>query len=350
MICKQFACSQHISLLKRITRRKENLLRRNRISYRKNRLQERLVEIVTDTSHLTGRRHIHAQHRVSLLKTCKRELRWLHTYVIQVERTLLRSCRMLAEHNLRSEFYEVNLQHLRHEWKTTWSTQVALYDLNLVLLSEELDIERTGNLKRTGNLAGNLLDPSYSLHIKFLRRELDSGITGVHASILDMLRNGISENLTLIRYSIELDFLTPVHEFTDDHRMLLRYIWRKRKEPSELFLIVANVHGSTWKHIRRTHEDRETYLIDELVYVIHSRKLAPLRLIHAQRIYDAWEFISIFGLVNVASLGSENRDSWLVQPEGQVIRNLTAHWNDYSMRILQFDDIHNSFISKLIEI
>ena len=44
----------------------------------------------------------------------------------------------------------------------------------------------------------------------------------MHTSILDMLRNCIGQNLTLIGNSIELDLLATVHELADYHRMLLR--------------------------------------------------------------------------------------------------------------------------------
>ena len=72
---------------------------------------------------------------------------------------------MLAEHNLGSKLDKIDLQHLGDEREASGSPQVTLDNLNLVLLVQELDIERTGNLKRTCNLAGNLLDSADSVTI-----------------------------------------------------------------------------------------------------------------------------------------------------------------------------------------
>ena len=119
---------------------------------------------------------------------------------------------------------------------------------------------------------------------------------------------------------------------------------------SKLLLIIANIHGSTRKHIRRTHKHRETDLGNEFVHIIHSRKLTPLRLIHTQSIHNAGELVPVLSLVNVASLGSENRHTALVKPESQVVRNLSTHGNDHSMRSFKFDDIHYPLEGKLIEI
>ena len=73
---------------------------------------------------------------------------------------------------------------------------------------------------------------------------MDRGIAGVHAGILDMLGNCVSEDFTAIRNGVELDFLAAVHELADDHRMLLRHVGCQREEMPELLLIIADVHGS----------------------------------------------------------------------------------------------------------
>ena len=56
---------------------------------------------------------------------------------------------------------EVALQHLRHEGETAGSPEVTLHDLNLISLSQILDIERTGNVQLTGNAATDFLDGTH---------------------------------------------------------------------------------------------------------------------------------------------------------------------------------------------
>ena len=112
MVREQPACTEQISLLEGVTGGNEHVFGRDLIAYGKHGLQQGLVEIVAQTSHLAGRSHVHAQHRVGLLKPGERELGSLDTYIVQVERTLVRRDRLLAEHDLGSKLYEIDLKHL----------------------------------------------------------------------------------------------------------------------------------------------------------------------------------------------------------------------------------------------
>ena len=64
----------------------------------------------------------------------------------------------------------------------------------------------------------------------------------MHSGIFNMLRDSVGKHLTAVGYSIELDFLAPVHELADNHRMLLGDVRGKRKEMAELLRIIAYVH------------------------------------------------------------------------------------------------------------
>ena len=87
------------------------------------------------------------------------------------------------------------------------------------------------------NLLRYLLDSTHGLDIEFLRRELDGGIARMHASKLDMLRDGISHNLALVGHCIHFDFLGTLDEARDDHRMLLAHIGSHLEEAHQLVLI-----------------------------------------------------------------------------------------------------------------
>ena len=84
---------------------------------------------------------------------------------------------MQPQHDLGGQFDEIYLQDLGHEGEAPGCTQVAFYDLDRILLREELDVERTGYPEGSGNGACDLLDPPDSLDVKLLRRELDGGVT-----------------------------------------------------------------------------------------------------------------------------------------------------------------------------
>ncbi len=94
---------------------------------------------------------------------------------------------MKPEHHLGRKLDEIDLKHLGDERERSGSPKVTFYHLNLVILCQELNIERTRDIQSAGNSPGNLLNATNSLYVKLLRRELDRGIARVHASIFNML-------------------------------------------------------------------------------------------------------------------------------------------------------------------
>ena len=128
---------------------------------------------------------------------------------------------MQSQHNLGGKFDEIYLQDFRHERETSGSTQVALDDLDGVLLGKELNIEWSRDPQRSRYGPGYLLDAPDGFDIKLLRRELDRGITGMDSRIFDVFGNGVCYDLAFICDSVEFDFLCPLVEFADDYRMFL---------------------------------------------------------------------------------------------------------------------------------
>ena len=64
---------------------------------------------------------------------------------------------------------------------------IALNHLNLVILSNELDVEWAGDIESISNLPGSLFDSAYSLGIKVLRGKEESSVARVDAGILNVL-------------------------------------------------------------------------------------------------------------------------------------------------------------------
>ena len=71
------------------------------------------------------------------------------------------------------------------------------------------------------NLLGYLLDAAHGLVVELLWRELDRGIARVHTGKLDVLRDSVCYNLTLVGHGIHLNLLGTFDEAGDDHRVLL---------------------------------------------------------------------------------------------------------------------------------
>ena len=154
-----------------------------------------------------------------------------------------------AQHDTRSNIYQVDFQHFAYKREGTRRTEVALDNFDLVLSCQILDIKRSGDIQLPGYLSGDTFDSADSLDIQFLRREHDGRVAGVHAGILHMLGDRISDDLAVARHSIHLDLFGIGHEFGDHHRVLLRHIRREGKELMQLLVVGADVHRCAGEHI-----------------------------------------------------------------------------------------------------
>ena len=63
--------------------------------------------------------------------------------------------------------------------------------------------------------------------------------------ILDVLGDGIGDDLSPVGYGIEFYFLGPLVEFAHNYRMLLGNLGGKRQEMAQLLFVMADVHGRT---------------------------------------------------------------------------------------------------------
>ena len=226
------------------TRRDEHGILRNRITRGNQRVEHSLVEVIAQTAYLTRRAHIHTQNGIGILQTCERELRGLHTDAIDIELALFGLLIRCIEHDLRGSLDEVALQDLRYEGERTGCTEVALDDLHFAVLGQELDIERTADVQFGSDLMSNLLDLTDGGEINVLCGEYHRGIARVHTGILNVLRDGILDHLSLIGHGIELNLLRFGHELRYHHGELLRNLGSHIEETMQLLFIVADVHGS----------------------------------------------------------------------------------------------------------
>ena len=168
---QQTAGVEQVGLLKCVAGGYEHPLGRHVVAHGYHRSDKGLVEAVAEAAHLACGSHIHAQQRVGLLQTGEGELAGLHAHVAQVEGIAVRLLRMESEHSVCSKFYQVDLEHLGYEREAAGSPEVAFDDLYVVLLGEELYVERSGDMQFGGDARCHLFDAAHRLDVEFLGRE-----------------------------------------------------------------------------------------------------------------------------------------------------------------------------------
>ena len=134
--------------------RQQDVLLRQGEPGREDGLEEGLVDVLAQAGDLAGRGHLDAQVRVGALEPGEGELRRLDADVVEVEG---RSCRcgragpcMAAD----GQLDEVRPGHLGDERERARGPQVALDDLDGVVLGDELDVERAGDARGPGRSRG----------------------------------------------------------------------------------------------------------------------------------------------------------------------------------------------------
>ena len=350
-MCQElFGCIEHLCLLLGTTGREQNGMLRNALTHGKHTLEQSLIGVVAQAANLSGRTHIHTEHRVCFLQTVERELAGLDTNVVEVEEILIGLLHRLTEHHPGSQVDEVDLKHLAHKGEGAAGAEVTLDNHDVVFTGHELNVERTGDVQLLRNLTADTLDTSHRFDIELLRRQLQSGITRVDTGKLNVLTNGISHDFSLLSHAIEVYFLGMLNKLADDHGMILTHVGCQFQEALEFFAIGTHIHGRSGKHIARTDKNREADTVNKLINVVHRRQRAPLRLVDTIAGEHLRELRTILSIVNVFGCRTKDVDILSIEIHGQVVRNLATRGDDDAIRILHVDDIHDALKGQLIEI
>ena len=71
----------------------------------------------------------------------------------------------------------------------------------------------------------------------------------MHSGILDMLRDGIFNHLTLIGYGVKLNLLGLLHKLRHHYGELLAHLSCHGEETLQLVVAMAYVHRSSREHV-----------------------------------------------------------------------------------------------------
>ena len=232
------------------------------------------------------------------MQTGEGELACLYTDAIDVECRLVRLCIRSVEHDAGSSLDEVALQHLRYEREAARCTEVTLDNLHLVVASQELDVERTGDIEFLCNLAADFFNAACRCKVNLLCREYQSSVTGVYTGKLYVLGDGVFHHFTVLGNSVELDFLGVLQELGYNNRIFLRYFGSHLQEVFQLFFVVAYVHRSTGEYVRRTHQYRIAHLLYKAFHIFQAGEFLPSRLVDAQLVEHSGELVTVFCTVD----------------------------------------------------
>ena len=73
-------------------------------------------------------------------------------------------------------------------------------------------------------------------------------------------------------------------------------------------------------------------------------------MVHTDTVQHGRKLLTVFRIVNALSRRAENRNTLLVQTDGQVVRDLSARRNDNPFRTFQIQNIQHALESQFVEI
>ena len=172
----------------------------------------------------------------------------------------------------------------------------------------------------------------------------------MHPGKLDMLTDGICDNLTVLCHRIHLHLLGMLDELAHHHGMFLADIRCQLQEAFQFLPVGADVHRSTGQYIGRTDQYREAHLIYKSVDVLQGGQRPPFGLVYTNAVEHGGELVTVFGIVDAPGACAENRYLLRIEAQGKVIRYLTTGRDNHPVGILQFENIHHALEGELVEV
>ena len=118
----------------------------------------------------------------------------------------------------------------------------------------------------------------------------------------------------------------------------------------QFLVVVADVHGSTREHVRRTYEDGIAYLVDKLLDVLERGQCTPCGLVDAQLVEHSRELVAVLGTVDVDRAGTQYGNTLAVQLHGEVVRYLSTHRDNDTTGLLEVHDVEHTLQRQLVEV
>mmetsp|Transcript_32322 Transcript_32322/g.72942 ORF Transcript_32322/g.72942 Transcript_32322/m.72942 type:complete len:353 (-) Transcript_32322:3441-4499(-) len=277
---------QELELLRERPYADENVLLGDLEPRRAHRRDDGLVLVLAERRDLARRRHLHAKDRVSAEQPREGEHGGLDANVLEVEQRDLRGRAVRAHHHAGREIDEVDLERLGHEGEGARRSDVGFDDLDVVVLREELDVERARDVEGLGDLAGDALHAAHRLNVELLRGQDQGRIARVDAGVLHVLGDRVVDDDTISGDGIDLDLLRALDELGDDHRVIGRHVARKLQELDQIRIGEDDLHRRARQHVRRPDERGVAHTPAEGLCLVDGGELLPLGLVDTDLVED----------------------------------------------------------------
>lgn len=313
-------------------------------------LQVGIVSVLTETSDFTSRSHLNTENRVRTRQSAERELGDFNTHVVAGHLDVRVGSDRQTEHDLGSNLDGIDTGDLGDKGEGSSGTEVTFNNLDLIVLGNELNIVRTGNIERLTNLLRGNLNLSDSLSVEVLGGKHEGSVTRVYTSVLDVLGDVVHHHLTISGDSVHLNFLGLLDVLGDNDGMVSRNVGCLGKVVVEVILGEDNIHRRTRQNVRGTDKHGVADLVTESFGLRERSQLPPQGLVDTNLVKHSREFVSVFGSVDHFGGSAIDLDVLSVKRERNVVRGLTTHGQNDTARVLSVIDVKNGLERDVLKV
>ena len=305
--------------------------------------KQRFLHGVGNAQNLAGGFHLRPQLVIHIDQLFEGEHRHLHRII---RRHLIKPGavphlrKLLPQHGPGGQIHHGNTGHLADIGDGAGGTGVDLDDIQLVVIDQILNIDKSFGLQRNRQIPGSLDDLFGHGLADVPGRIHRDGVTGMDAGAFDVFHNTRNENILPVTDGIYLQLGT--HQiFINQYRVFNPL----REDDGHIFLHIIRAKGDdhvlSAQHVGGTDQHRVSHILRRLERLLGGHNGKAFGAFDMVQLQQFVKFFPILRLIDALRRGSQNIHTVFREELGQLNGGLTAKGNHYAKRLFGADNPHH---------
>ena len=308
-------------------------------------LEQRFCHRLTDTENFTRGLHFRTEDGVCVVELFKGEDGNLDRVVRRRSvktRAVAEICQLFAEHDLCRKVDHRNIGNLGDIRNGSRCTRVDLDDIQLTLVNEVLDVDKTLGAQRQRQLFGAVADGLDVLVGEVERRVNGDGVTGVNACAFDVFHDTGDEDVFTVGDNVDFQLGTG-HILVDENGVVDTAGEDHIHIVLSLLVRAGDGHVLTADDVGRTEENGIAECVCRMERFFDRLDTHTLGAAESEGFKQFVKSCTVFCEVNTVSGRTEDTDTLPVKELRQLDCRLTAERNDDTDGLFDLDDVHDIF-------
>ena len=243
--------------------------------------------------------------------------------------------------------FAVGFRDERYRSRGTW---VRFDDVHLVVLDGKLDVDEAHRLQRQCDALGVLFNLADDQIAQVVRRQHRVAVAAVDAGRFDVLHDANDAHLIAIADGIRFAFNGPI-EVVIEQDLVVRHVPENIDDmPLKFVLVDDDLHALSAQYIARSHQQRETEFLAELVGFVGGFHHAEVRVWNPFVAQQRRERPAVFSQVQRTVARTDDFDAVALELLRQLQCGLATQLHDDPLGLFVQDDVVNVLPENGLEI